>query len=451
MIRSARLAMPRGGIRAVFLLAAAAVLSLAVSPARAVPIERVVSPGGIEIWLVRESPVPLVALDFAFTGGASQDPADKAGVGSMVSSLLDDGAGNLDSKSFHERLEGHAIELKFQVNRDYFQGSLRTLSEHRDEAFDLLHLALTAPRFDAEDVERARGQILSSLRRATTSPNDIASKSWWATAFPEHPYGREMNGTLDSVPRIAIDDLKTYTKRVFARDNLKIAIVGDLEAAAAGALVDRVFGSLPAKADLHLIPAAIPQGLGRRIVVDLDVPQAVVTFGGTGIARQDPDFMAAYIVNYILGGGTFSSRLYREVREKRGLVYGISDSLVWLKSASVMIGGTATRSDSTGETLEVIESEMKRLAESGPTEEELTKAKSYLKGSYALNLDTSSKIAGQLVQIQLDNLGIDYMDRRSSLIDAVTLEDTKRLARRLLNGGMLVTVVGRPQGVTSRN
>ena len=451
MIRSARLAMPRGGIRAVFLLAAAAVLSLAVSPARAVPIERVVSPGGIEIWLVRESTVPLVALDFAFTGGASQDPADKAGVGSMVSSLLDDGAGNLDSKSFHERLEGHAIELKFQVNRDYFQGSLRTLSEHRDEAFDLLHLALTAPRFDAEDVERARGQILSSLRRATTSPNDIASKSWWATAFPEHPYGREMNGTLDSVPRIAIDDLKTYTKRVFARDNLKIAIVGDLEAAAAGALVDRVFGSLPAKADLHLIPAAIPQGLGRRIVVDLDVPQAVVTFGGTGIARQDPDFMAAYIVNYILGGGTFSSRLYREVREKRGLVYGISDSLVWLKSASVMIGGTATRSDSTGETLEVIESEMKRLAESGPTEEELTKAKSYLKGSYALNLDTSSKIAGQLVQIQLDNLGIDYMDRRSSLIDAVTLEDTKRLARRLLNGGMLVTVVGRPQGVTSRN
>lgn len=451
MIRSARLAMPRGGIRAVFLLAAAAVLSLAVSPARAVPIERVVSPGGIEIWLVRESTVPLVALDFAFTGGASQDPADKAGVGSMVSSLLDDGAGNLDSKSFHERLEGHAIELRFQVNRDYFQGSLRTLSEHRDEAFDLLHLALTAPRFDADEVERARGQILSSLRRATTSPNDIASKSWWATAFPEHPYGREMNGTLDSVPPIAVDDLKTYTKRVFARDNLKIAIVGDLDAAAAGALVDRVFGSLPAKADLHLIPAAIPQGLGRRIVVDLDVPQAVVTFGGTGIARQDPDFMAAYIVNYILGGGTFSSRLYREVREKRGLAYGISDSLVWLKSASVMIGGTATRADSTGETLEVIESEMKRLADSGPTEEELTKAKSYLKGSYALNLDTSSKIAGQLVQIQLDNLGIDYMDRRSSLIDAVTLEDTRRVARRLLNGGMLVTVVGRPQGVTSRN
>jgi zinc protease len=436
-------------IQAAFALGVAAMLSLAVLPARAVPIERVVSPGGIEAWLVRETTVPLVALDFAFTGGASQDPADKAGVGSMVSSLLDDGAGDLDTRAFHERLEGHAIQLRFQVSRDYFQGSLRTLSEHRNEAFDLLHLALTAPRFDSAAVERTRSQMLSGLRRATTNPNDISSRRWWATAFPEHPYGRQ--STLDSVPRITVDDLKAYAKRVFARDNLKIAIVGDLDATAAGLLVDRVFGTLPAKADLHLVPAAMPQGLGRRIVIDLDVPQAVVTFGGTGIARNDPDFMAAYIVNYILGGGSLSSRLYREVREKRGLAYGIDDSLVWLKSASLMIGGTATHGDRTGETLDVIENEMKRLADSGPTEDEIAKAKSFLKGSYALGLDTSSKIAGQLVQIQLDDLGIDYMDKRGSLIDAVTLDDTKRMARRLLNGGMLVTVVGRPAGVISRD
>ncbi len=438
------------GIHAAFVLAVA-VLSLAASPAGAVSIERVMSPGGIEAWLVRESTVPLVALDFAFIGGASQDPADKAGVANMVSGLLDEGAGNLNAKTFHERLEGRAIQLRFQVGRDYFQGSLRTLSEHQDEAFDLLQVALTAPRFDAEEVERTRGQMLSSLRRATTSPNDIASRRWWETAFPGHPYGREVNGTLESVPRITVDDLKAYAKRVFTRDNLKIAIVGNLDAAAAGALVDRVFAALPAKADLRPIPAAIPQGLGRRIVIDLDVPQAVVTFGGAGIARKDPDFMAAYVVNYILGGGSTSSRLYREVREKRGLAYGIQDSLVWLKSASVMIGGTATRADRTGETLKVIESEIKRLADSGPTEEEIAKAKSFLKGSYALNLDTSSKIASQLVQIQLDDLGIDYMDRRNSLLDAVTLDDTRRLARRLLNGGMLVTVVGRPAGVTSSN
>ena len=267
--------------------------------------------------------------------------------------------------------------------------------------------------------------------------------------FPAHPYGREVNGTLETVPHITADDLRNYVKRVLARDGLKIAIVGNLDAKAAGALIDRIFGALPAKGDLQPVPAVDPQGLGQRIVVDLDVPQTVITFGRRGVFRQDPDFMTAYIVDHILGGGTFSSRLYSEVREKRGLAYSINDSLLWLKGTALMIGGTATRADRTAETLTVIDSEISRMAESGPTEEELSKAKAYLKGAYALNLDTSNKIAGALLQIQLDSLGIDYIDRRSALIDAVTLQDTKRVAQRLLKSGMLITIVGRPPGVTS--
>jgi zinc protease len=258
-----------------------------------------------------------------------------------------------------------------------------------------------------------------------------------------------VNGTLESIPRISVDDLKAYTRRVLARDTLKIAIVGDIDAATAAALLDRTFGALPAKPELKPIPAVIPQGIGRRIVVHLDVPQAVVNFGAPGITRSDPDFMAAYIVNHILGGGSFSSRLYREVREKRGLAYGISDVLVWLNHTALMIGSTATRADATGQTIEIIEQEIRRLANEGPTEEEFVKAKTYLKGSYVLGLDTSSRIASQLVQIQLDGLGIDYMERRASLIDAVTLADAKRVAKRLLDSGLLVTVVGRPEGVTS--
>jgi zinc protease len=179
------------------------------------------------------------------------------------------------------------------------------------------------------------------------------------------------------------------------------------------------------------------------------VPQAVVTFGTRGIGRNDPDFMAAYIVNHILGGGAFSSRLYQEVREKRGLAYGVSDSLTWFEHASVLIGGTATRSAVTGEAIGIIEQEIHRLADAGPAEQEVADAKSFLEGSYALGLDTSPKIANQLVQMQLDKLGIDYIDRRASLIEAVTLADTKRVAKRLLDAGLLVTVVGQPQGVTS--
>jgi zinc protease len=432
--------------------AAAAIVAFAASaavPAHATTIERVVSPGGIEAWLVHEPAVPLIAIDFAFSGGAIQDPAGKAGTANLVTSLLDEGAGDLDSKTFHDRLERKAIELSFRTERDNVRGSLRTLVENRDEAFDYLRLALTAPRFDAADVEINRAQILSILRRATTSPTDIASQRWWETAFAGHPYGRPVNGTLESVPNITIDDLKAYTHRVLARQNLKIAVVGDIDAEAVKTMLDHVFGALPAKPELTPVEAASPQGLGRRIVVKLDVPQAVVDFGGPGIARKDPDFMAAYIVNHILGGGAFSSRLYQEVREKRGLVYSVYDGLVWLDHAAVFLGSTATRADRTGETLDLIEKEIHRLAENGPTAEELAKAKAYLNSSFALNLDTSSKIAALLVQLQLDDLGIDYFQKRPALIDAVTLDDAKRVAKRLLDGGLLVTVVGKPEGVAS--
>jgi len=423
---------------------------LAAAPAAsAMNIEKITSPSGIPAWLVREQTVPLVTLSYSFHGGSSQDDADKSGAANLATDMLDEGAGDLDSNAFHERLENHAIEMGFRVGRDQFHGSLRALNEHREEAFDLLRLALTAPRFEASAIERVRQQELSSLRRDTTNPNTIASEQWWATAFAGHPYGREAKGTLATVPRITADDLRDYVRRTFARNELTVSIVGDVDAKTAGELIDRAFAKLPATNDLKPVAEANPRGMGRRIVINLDVPQAVVTFGGQGLARNDPDFMAGYIVNHILGGGSMSSRLYQEVREKRGLAYGVSDSLVWFKRAAVLIGGTATRADRTGDALAIIEAETKRMADEGPTADELAAAKSFLKGSYALGLDSSSKIAAQLTQIQLDNLGIDYVQRRGALIDAVTIADAKRVAKRLYSGGMLVTVAGRPKGLTS--
>jgi zinc protease len=428
---------------AIFLLPAFA------APAFATTVERVVSAGGIEAWLVHEPAVPLIAVDFAFLGGSAQDPATKAGTANMVASLLDEGAGDLDSKAFHARLERKAIELAFQAQRDTLRGTLRTLSENRDEAFDYLRLSLTAPRFEQSDVEIIRAQILSTLRHASTSPNEIASERWWQTAFPDHPYGHAVDGTLDSVPAISVDDLKAYTHRVLTRGNLKVAVVGDIDAEAVKTMLDRVFGALPAQADLSPVADAVPHGLGRRVVVKLDVPQTVMLFGGPGIARKDPDFMAAYIVNQILGGGSFSSRLFQEVREKRGLVYSVNDSLFWYTHTAVFLGGTATQAARAGETVDLIAKEIHRLAEDGPTADELDKAKAYLNGSFALNLDTSSKIASLLVQLQIDDIGIDYFTRRPQLINAVTLDDARRVAKRLLDSGLLVTIVGRPEGLIS--
>jgi zinc protease len=424
-------------------------LPFVTAPALATTIERVVSPGGIEAWLVHEPAVPMIAIDFAFVGGATQDALGRGGTATLVASLLDEGAGDLDAKAFHERLERRAIELGFQAERDTLRGTLRTLSENKDEAFDYLRLALTQPRFDSADVEVIRAQVTSLLRRATTSPTDIANLRWWQVAFADHPYGRPVNGTLESVPTVTIADLKDYTRRVLARGNLKVAVVGDIDAESVKVMLDRAFGGLPAQPELKPVANVSPQGLGRRVVVTLDVPQTVVTFGGPGIARKDPDFMAAYIVNHILGGGAFSSRLYQEVREKRGLAYSVYDSLVWLNHSALFLGGTATRADRAGETLAVIDKEIHRLAGEGPTAEELAKAKAYLNGSFVLNLDTSSKIAALLVQLQLDGLPIDYFTRRPDMINAVTLEDARRVAKRLLDGGMLVTVAGRPEGLVS--
>jgi zinc protease len=435
------------------LAATGAAIIMAALPAReasATKIQRVVSPGGIEAWLVRDATVPLVAINYAIPGGAAQDDPAKPGVANMVASLLDEGAGDLDARTFHERIDRSAVEMQFSATRDHLRGSLRTLTEHRDEAFELLRLALTAPRFDAEAIERIRVEITSSLRRQTTSPNDLATRRWWEAAFGDHPYGRAVDGTLESVAKIDAGDLRAAAKRILARDGLKIAVVGDIDAATLGPLLDRVFGALPAKTERVPVPRVQPKGLGETMRVSLDVPQTVIAFGGPGIARSDPDFMAAYVVNHILGGGSLSSRLYSEVREKRGLAYSIYQGLLWLDHTALFLGRTATQANRAGETIEILQREIRRIARDGPTEQELAEAKSYLKGSQMLALDTSSKIASQLVQYQIDNLGIDYIDRRNGLIDAITIEDARRAAKRLLGNGLMITVVGRTQEAASR-
>jgi zinc protease len=421
-----------------------ALTSLASSPSQAAAkIQRLVSPGGIEAWFVQDATVPLIAMEYSFEGGASQDPAAKPGVGNMVASLLDEGSGDLDSKTFHERLDRRAIELSFSSSRDTFRGSLRMLKENRDEAFDLLRSALSAPLFESTDVERIRSQVLSGLRRDSTNPTSLAGRKFLEVAFGDHPYGRPANGTLESVPTITVGDLREYVSRVIAKDTLRIAVVGDVDPDTLGKLLDKTFGGLPAKAKLAPVADVLAAKPPQRAFIPLDVPQTVITFGGPGIMRHDPDFMAGYVVNHILGGGGLSSRLYREVREKRGLAYSVYGSLTWMEHSALFIGNTGTRADRAGETIDAIEQEIRRIGQEGPTQKELDDAKSFLKGSQMLSLDTSSKLAQAMLQYQLDKLPIDYIEKRNALVDAVTLEDAKRASRRLWGEGVLTVVVGR--------
>jgi zinc protease len=436
------LALTRRGAIA-FAAALTFALTLPAPSHAAAKIQHLISPGGIEAWFVQDATVPLIAMEYAFAGGAAQDPADKPGVGNMVASLIDEGSGDLDSKAFHERLDRRAIELSFSIARDQFRGSLRMLKDNKDEAFDLLHLALTSSHLDPSDVERIRSQIMSGLHRDTTNPNAMASRKFLEVAYPNHPYSRPSSGTLESVPTITVADMRDYIRRVIAKDTLKIAVVGDVDPATLGQLLDKTFGSLPAKASLTQVANVVATAPPQRAFVPLDVPQTTITFGAPGVMRHDPKFMAAYIDNHILGGGGLSSRLYHEVREKRGLAYSVYESLLWMEHSALVVGNTGTRADRAGDSLDAIDKEVRRFAEDGPNQQELDEAKSYLKGSQMLQLDTSTKLAGALLQYQLDKLPIDYLEKRNAIIDAVTLDEARQMAKRLWGQGLVTVVVGR--------
>jgi zinc protease len=416
---------------------------------RAVPVQQIVSPHGVKAWLVEDYAVPLVSLEFAFKGGAAQDPAGKSGATSMMTSLLDEGAGDLDSQHFQQAMDEKAIEISFNCDRDYIGGRMRTLVRHVERATELLRLAVNAPRFDEEPVARVRGQLSASLKREANDPGSLASRTWRARCYPGHPYGAPVRGTLESLAAIGREDILALRKRMVARGALHVAVVGAIDATGAGRLLDAVFGDLPAESGLTPIADTPMAGVGTLEVVDLDVPQSTIRFGRPSMMRHDPDYMAAVVVAHILGGGSgLSSRLFREVREKRGLAYSVDASLASLDHAAFLHGGTSTKNERAKESLDVIKGEILNLAEEGPTAEELDKGRKYLIGSYALRFDTSSKIAGQLVHIQMDGYGPEWLIERNRLIEAVTMDDARRVAARLFGDGALsIAVAGRPVGL----
>lgn len=409
-----------------------------------IAIRELQTPLGIRFWLVENHTVPVVAMRFAFRGGAAQDAASKSGMAYMLSGLLDEGAGDMDAQAFHERMEDLAAEISFSAERDTFGGSVRTLARNATDAFDLARLALTVPRFDESAVERVRGQMIAGLKHELKNPDAIGGRVFAEHAYPGHPYGRAVHGTLDSLPKISRADLIAQHKNIIARDNLVIGIVGAIDEAQAAAAVDHIFSALPQRAQLTAVPDVAFSGAGGFHAIDLDIPQSVMMFGRQGIARDDDDFIPAIIVNHILGGGIFQSRLFKEVREKRGLTYSVYTALASFDHGAMLFGGTSTKNERADEALTVIREEMAKMRESGPTDIEIEKAKKFITGSYALRFDTSAKIAGQLVQIQLDQLGLDWMQRRNGLINAVTRADIMRTCERLLgDGALLVTRVGR--------
>lgn len=426
----------------------ALMLCVVALPAGAVEVKRVVSPLGIEAWLVEDHTNPLLSLSLAFRGGSIADPAGKEGTAELLSGLLDEGAGDLQSQEFQRRLEDRAIKLRFDAGRDAFTGSLKTLSKHRDEAFGLLRLALTQPRFDEEPVARVRSQVLANLARDLSDPDTLAGRAWMTQSFPDHPYGRPVEGTPESVRAVTVDDLRSFVRGRFARGNLIVGVSGDVTPEQLASLLDTAFGALPAKPQPLAVAETAPKAGGTVFVEHAEVPQSVLVFGQAGLDRRDPDWYAGLVMNYILGGGGFSSRLTEEVRERRGLAYGIGTSLNPMDYADLLIGGSATQNARVAETIAVLRKVWQEMRQTGPADKALADAKTYLIGSFPLQMTSTGAIAGILVAMQRDQLGIEYLDQRAGLIAKVTAADVRRVADRLLDVDKLtVVVVGNPQGL----
>jgi zinc protease len=425
-------------------------LAVSFSAAYAIEIKEVTSPGGIKAWLVENKDIPLIAMNFSFEGGSTSDPAGKEGTTHFMTGMMDEGAGDLDSAAFQALRDELAVRISFDSGMDQFEGSLQTLSKNRALAFDLLKKVLTAPHFELGAMERVRQQFIVSARNEEQEPESIASRAWMELAFGDQLYARQSKGTPASLAAITPDDLRAMHKLLFSRKGLKIAVVGDIDAPALALALDEIFGGLPDTEPPKAV-TSIKVAKGPVVkVIDRDIPQSIIIFGHEGILRNDPDFIPAFAMSQVLGGSGYASRLMTEVREKRGLTYGIGFGLSPMDHAGLNVGSLGTRNEKAGEALAIVKETLKKMADEGPTQAELDDMKTFLTGSYALRFDTNEKIAGQLLGIQQENLGIDYINKRNSLVAAITLEQVKAQAKRLIDSErLIVTVVGKPEGLKS--
>ncbi|MYA87983.1 MAG: insulinase family protein [Boseongicola sp. SB0662_bin_57] len=420
---------------------------LVAGPAAAVDIQEVTSPSGIKAWLVEERSIPFSALEIRFRGGGSLDRPGKRGAVNLMTALLEEGAGDLDAQGFAAERDALAASYGFDVHRDALSVSARFLTENRDEAVALLRSALTAPRFDQVALDRVRDQVLAVIRADDTDPDTVASRRFNALAFGDHPYATSIDGTVESVSALTRDDIVTAYKDVIARDRIYVGAAGDISAEELGLLLDTLLADLPE------VGAPMPNDaeillVGGVTVVPFETPQSVAVFGHAGIPRDDPEFFPAFVANHVFGASGSQSRLGIEVREKRGLTYGIGAYLASFDLAQLVVGQVASANERMAEAIEVTREEWERIVADGVTEDELDEAKSYLTGAYPLRFDSNASIARIMVGMQLDDLGLDYVGTRNGKVNAVTADDVRKVAKRLYRPEELhFVVVGQPEGI----
>jgi zinc protease len=407
-------------------------------------VQVVTSPGGVTAWLVHEPSIPIIAMEMAWRGGSANEPRGKEGAGWVLAYMMNEGAGKLDTTAYGTRMQDLNMEFACGIWADWTTCSFSTLTATADESFDMVRMAFAEPRFDKEPLDRARRELTVSLKQGDADPKILASRAMNDTLIPDHPYSR--NATSESVERVSRADIGTLKQNLMTKDRLLVVVVGDITAGELETKLDEVFGGLPVGAPLSPVTNAVARpALVEPVVKLLPQPQTLVLFSGPGVRREDPDFFAAYLLNYILGGGGLSSRLNDDLREKRGLTYGVATGLSLQTHFWRWTGSASTQNEKAEEAMALIRENISRLGREGPTQQELDDAKAYVTGAFPLAFDTNAKIARNLLGFRQDNLSADYVHQRNDFFEAVTLEDAKRVAATYLKPEAFTFVmVGQP-------
>ncbi len=402
----------------------------------------IVSPKkGIKAYLFEDNTNPIISISFMFKdAGLASDPEGEVGIANMTAALLSDGAGDLNAQQFKEELEKRAIGLSFSAGMDDFGGSLLTTADNQKEAYTLLKLALTEPRFDVEDVSRVKKQMLLSLKRQEEHPAGILGLEFAKEIYATHPYSRNPVGVRNDILNVTPEKLRAFVKNHLTRNNLIVGIAGNVSEERAGIIVDEIFGELPANGRITFVREAKVEFDGREKNIPGKFPQAVSTFVNPGLPRNDKDFYPLYIANHIFGGSGLSSRLSLSARENEGLTYSIYTYLSLMTRASLLKGGFSSTPENFARVREIIRSEWKKMGQDGVTSKELEEAKNYLISSYNLRFASIADIADMLVYMQKDNLGLDFLKKRNEYVRAVRLEDVNRVAKKFFDEKKLIFV-----------
>ncbi len=405
--------------------------------------EQLETKSGIKFWLVEDNSLPLVSLSFSFKGGALADGLGKEGTTNLMTSLLDEGTDGFTAENFKLSMRENGVKISFSSRKEKVEGTLQVVKSQLQEGFWLLHEAVNNPIFKTNEINKVKKQLVASIKIDESNISTLASDKFEEYFFNDKKMKRKVKGSVRSINNISRQDLIESHKKIFCRNNVYIGIAGSINKDLAKKYIDYVFGSLPLKNTKNFQPN-VSVNKGSKII-NVDSPQSTVIFGQRGVGRNDPNYFSARILNYVLGGGGFQSRLYKEVREKKGLVYSIYSYLRPYEEEGIIIGGFQTRNKTVKETMNKVIDEWKKISKNGITKNDLNDAKTYYKGSFSRNYTNTLSISKLLTVVQYYSLGEDYFKKRNQIIDQINLNEINNYASTLFDPESLYfMIVGKP-------